>query len=83
MSDIQSLVQQFNAQGFLLLKQALGPEEVERVREAVLRVFQNGATEYGPNVCVRMFEHGQVFEDLIDHPAIVDVMEASLAKTAT
>ncbi|MCC6483405.1 MAG: phytanoyl-CoA dioxygenase family protein [Armatimonadetes bacterium] len=77
-SETTSLLERFHTDGYLLVKEALKPEEVVRVREAVLKVFRETPSDYRSDIRLRMFEHGLVFEELIDHPALIEILEAIL-----
>jgi len=79
------LLAQFNRDGFLLLPDVLSPAEVTRLRAGLERAF----SDYSPEAELyrmeaiwrpKMFEHGEEFEELIDHPNIADFVEAVLGK---
>lgn len=81
--DFASLVEQFHREGFLVLPGVLSPEEAARLRAGVERAFaaeDAEATMYGMPQMWRpkMFERGPEFEALIDHPGIIDLLEAIL-----
>jgi ectoine hydroxylase-related dioxygenase (phytanoyl-CoA dioxygenase family) len=77
------LLAQFNRDGFLVLPDVLSPTEVATLRTGLERVFNQHSAEadiYHMQDIWRpkMFEHGQEFEALIDHPGIADFAEAVL-----
>jgi ectoine hydroxylase-related dioxygenase (phytanoyl-CoA dioxygenase family) len=61
----------------------LAPEEINRLREGVERAFAGPEDKgYGPILRMRMFERGEEFEQLIDHPGgVVDFAEEVLGKS--
>ena len=77
------LLARFNRDGFLVLPNLLSPAEVAPLRAALERVF----AQYSPEAEIyhmqeiwrpKLFEHGEVFEALIDHPGIAGFAEAVL-----
>jgi len=77
------LLAQFNRDGFLILPDVLSPSEVAVLQAGLERVFSSFSPEaeiYRMQDIWRpkMFEHGQEFEALIDHPGIADFAEAVL-----
>src|ERR1019366_1388732 len=77
------LLAQFNRDGFLVLPDMLSPAEVATLRAGLERVF----AQFSPEAEIyhmqdiwrpKMFEHGQEFEALVDHPGIADFAEAVL-----
>ena len=77
------LLAQFNRDGFLVLPDVLSPAEVSRLRAGLERVFN----QFSPEAEIyhmqeiwrsKMFEHGEEFEELIDHPGIAQFVEAVL-----
>jgi ectoine hydroxylase-related dioxygenase (phytanoyl-CoA dioxygenase family) len=77
------LLAQFNRDGFLVLPDVLSPAEVTTLQAGLERVF----SQYSPEAEIyhmqdiwrpKMFEHGEEFEALIDHPGIADFAEAVL-----
>lgn len=77
------LLAQFNRDGFLVLPDMLSSAEVTKLRAGLERVFN----QYSPEAEIyrmqeiwrpKMFEHGEEFEALIDHPGIADFAEAVL-----
>lgn len=76
-------VHQFHQDGYLVLPGVLSPEEVRTLREGVERAFAEPCEEAAlyrmPNMWrPKMFERGPAFEALIDHPGIIDLIEAIL-----
>ena len=80
------LLAQFNRDGFLVLPDVLSPEEVTTLRNGLERVFN----QHSPEADIyhmqdiwrpKMFEHGEAFEKLIDHPGIADFAEAYADQT--
>jgi ectoine hydroxylase-related dioxygenase (phytanoyl-CoA dioxygenase family) len=85
MAELQALVDQFHREGYLVVADALTAEQVERVRAGVERAFAEPCAEaalYGGSMAriwrPKMFERGPEFEELIDNPRIIDLIEAIL-----
>ncbi len=81
--NIPSLIEQFHRDGFLVLPGILSAGEVAVLRAGVERAFAEPSEEaalYGmPNMWrPKMFERGPAFEALIDHPGVIDLVEALL-----
>ncbi len=77
------LLARFNRDGFLVLPNLISPAEVAPLRAALERVFAQHSPEaeiYHMQEIWRpkLFEHGEVFEALIDHPGIAGFAEAVL-----
>lgn len=78
MNDLPSLLEQFHREGFLVLRNVLSSGEVEILRRGVERAFEEPSDGYGHAIRVRMFERGEEFENLIDHPNMIELIEAIL-----
>lgn len=83
MTDISTQVEQFHHDGFLVIPEALANEEVARVRAGVERAFaeRNAEAEMYNMVKIwrpKMFERGPEFEELVDNPRLVDLVETIL-----
>jgi len=83
MTDLEEQMERFHREGFLVVPDALAPEEVARLRAGVERAFAQSnaeATAYNMEKIWRpkMFEQGMEFEELIDNPKVIDVVEAIL-----
>lgn len=76
--SIESYVEEFNRQGFVVVRGALNDERADTVRESVLRAFAGPEDGYGPILRTKMFERGQAFEELLEASPVVDVAEALL-----
>jgi len=83
--EIPSLVEQLHRDGFLVIPDALSPEQVARLREGVERAFAEPSEEaalYGEMMTriwrPKMFERGPEFEEVIDNPRVIDLIEAVL-----
>ena len=79
------LLEQFNREGFLVLPDVLSPSECAVLQQGLERVFatpSEEATLYTmPDLWrSKMFEHGEEFEAMADHPGIADFAEAVLGK---
>jgi ectoine hydroxylase-related dioxygenase (phytanoyl-CoA dioxygenase family) len=72
------LVAELHEQGYLVLRGALRPEQIEPLRRGVLAAFEEPDDAYGPLIRVQMFERGEIFEALIDQPGVIDFVEAIL-----
>ena len=80
-----ALLEQFNRDGFLVLPDQLSPAEVATLQAGMERAFATPSAEaqlYGmPDMWrPKMFEYGEEFEAMIDHPGIIDFCEAVLGK---
>ncbi len=80
--DVAALVEQFHRDGYLVIPDALAPEQVERLRAGVERAFAELDPEadlYGPTMQriwrPKMFERGPAFEELVDNPRVIDLVE--------
>jgi ectoine hydroxylase-related dioxygenase (phytanoyl-CoA dioxygenase family) len=87
LDNVQGLVEQFHRDGFLVVPDALAPEQVERLRAGVEGAFAEPCAEaevYGAGLAKiwrpKMFERGPEFEELVDNPRIIDLVEAILGK---
>jgi ectoine hydroxylase-related dioxygenase (phytanoyl-CoA dioxygenase family) len=87
MQKLPALVERFHREGFLVLPGALSAEEALRLRRGVERAFSEPdpeAESYGPTLAriwrPKMFERGQEFEALLDHPGIIDLIEEILGR---
>jgi ectoine hydroxylase-related dioxygenase (phytanoyl-CoA dioxygenase family) len=83
MNDIESKVQQFHKDGYLVLPGILPADDVARLRAGLEDAFDRPSeesTSYNMPEMWRpkMFEHGEPFEKLVDHPATIDLVEAIL-----
>jgi ectoine hydroxylase-related dioxygenase (phytanoyl-CoA dioxygenase family) len=83
--NLDRLVEQFHRDGYLVIPDALEAEQVERLRAGVERAFAefNPEAELYGKVMQRiwrpkMFEHGPEFEEVVDNPRILDLVEAIL-----
>lgn len=80
------LLAQYERDGFLVIPDVLPPSEVATLRAGVERVFATPSAEaelYGmPEIWrPKMFEYGEEFEALIDHPNIMPLIETILGET--
>jgi ectoine hydroxylase-related dioxygenase (phytanoyl-CoA dioxygenase family) len=85
MMDLQEKTEQFHRDGYLVIPEALPPDQVERLRAGVERAFAEHCPEaelYGMQRIWRpkMFERGPEFEELIDNPRVIDFIEAILGR---
>jgi ectoine hydroxylase-related dioxygenase (phytanoyl-CoA dioxygenase family) len=85
MPELQAQLDRFHRDGFLVLPGVLPAEEVAMLRAGVERAFAEPCEEaalYGEGMTriwrPKMFERGPEFEALIDHPAVMDLVEAIL-----
>jgi ectoine hydroxylase-related dioxygenase (phytanoyl-CoA dioxygenase family) len=85
--DIPALIEGFNTEGFLVLPAILPPDFTARLLEGAKRTFDVPNAEaamYGEAMSriwrPRMFEQGEVFEELVDFSPMVDLVEAILGK---
>jgi ectoine hydroxylase-related dioxygenase (phytanoyl-CoA dioxygenase family) len=75
---IDTYAEQFQRQGFTIVRGALGPEQAGTLLASVNQAFDETEDGYGPNLRARMFERGAVFLDLIEQPVIIDLVEKLL-----
>jgi hypothetical protein len=73
----------FNREGFLHIPDVLTAEEVEALKAAIDRVFDdpNAAADdrlYGSFVAVRLFECDPIFEDMLTREPIISLVESIL-----
>lgn len=84
MSDLRPLLDQLEQDGFLVLPDALAPDQVGLLRDGVERAFATADEECrlrGGLSAIwrpRLFEHGEPFEEVIDNPRVIDLVEAIL-----
>jgi ectoine hydroxylase-related dioxygenase (phytanoyl-CoA dioxygenase family) len=85
MTEIEAQVERFHRDGFLVLPGILSRSEVAALRAGVERAFEQPnavAGLYGETMQriwrPTMFEQGPKFEALIDHPGVIDLIEAIL-----
>jgi ectoine hydroxylase-related dioxygenase (phytanoyl-CoA dioxygenase family) len=83
--EIAARMEQFHRDGYLVLPGALDPDQVTRLRAGVERAFAAFDPEaefYGATMQriwrPKMFERGTEFEELIDNPRVIDLVEAIL-----
>jgi len=81
MTDTASRVEQFHRDGFLVVPDALGPEQVHALAAGLQRAFASPSDEaalyHMPDMWrPKMFERGREFEDVIDNPGVIDLIEA-------
>jgi len=82
--QIAQQVAQFNRDGFLAVPDALSGEQVERLLDGVREAFAQPPRDeivqaYGSLTRIwrpMMFESGPVFEELVDNPRLLDLVEA-------
>jgi len=85
MANYTAELRQFHQDGFLVIPDAIEPGLLHRVREGVERAFAEPSDEaalYGMPEMWRpkMFEHGPPFEELVDNPRVIDLVEAILGE---
>jgi hypothetical protein len=84
MSSLNHLLEQFHRYGFLVIPDAISREQAERLRRGVERAFEKPsavANLYGGIATMwrpTMFEQGEEFEQLVDNPRVMDLVEAIL-----
>lgn len=83
--DVPQLLEEYNREGFLVIPNALAPDEVAVLRAGVEKAFSVSNPEsrmYNMDRIWRpkMFEHGREFEDLVDHPTIAPLVEQIVGK---
>jgi ectoine hydroxylase-related dioxygenase (phytanoyl-CoA dioxygenase family) len=83
--SLNELADTLEREGFLILRDVLTVQEVDELCNEVEHAFSlqsADAEAFGmPNSWrPRMFEHGPVFEALIDHPGMIDLIETVLGE---
>jgi len=85
LENLETRVEQFHRDGYLVIPDALPADQVERLRAGVERAFETWDAEaelYGTSMQriwrPKMFERGEEFEELVDNPRIMDLVEAIL-----
>lgn len=86
LAEIQKIKTDFYRDGYRLIPNVLQPQEVEALKEAMDRVFEEPEwkttdTLYGSFVAVRLFEVDPVFRDLLVREPIIGIAEAILGKS--
>ncbi|MBW7473159.1 phytanoyl-CoA dioxygenase family protein [Paenibacillus oenotherae] len=69
-------LEQFHKDGYIVFRNALNAEQVAAVKNGIQEAFEGKHEKVmlqGP-----MFERGEVFESLVDHPAVIDFVEEIL-----
>ncbi|OGG49740.1 MAG: hypothetical protein A3F84_22840 [Candidatus Handelsmanbacteria bacterium RIFCSPLOWO2_12_FULL_64_10] len=67
--------QEYDAQGYVLIRSALNAEELKRVREAFDRAATKGALR-------DLVNQDDVFVDMVDHPALLPIVRAVVGDDA-
>jgi ectoine hydroxylase-related dioxygenase (phytanoyl-CoA dioxygenase family) len=81
---IPPLVEEFHRNSYLVLPGAIPSEKIEPIRRGVEAAFEREdpvAAAYGQLQRIwrpMMFEHGELFEELVDNPGVIDLVEAIL-----
>lgn len=86
MNELTTQLEQFHRDGFLVVPDALAPDMVARVLRGVEKAFEVApsaeVTEHYAGIAKiwrpKMFECGEEFEELVDNPGIIDLVEAIL-----
>ncbi len=85
MTELEVLVDKFHCDGFLVLPDILTKSEVAVLLAGVKKAFEEPNPEsaiYGETMQriwrPKMFEQGPEFEALVDHPNVIDLVEAIL-----
>ena len=76
--NIAEYVEEFNRQGFTVIRGALSEEQADSLQANVLKAFEEPEDGYGSIVRTKMFERGEEFVRLIEQPVVVDFAEALL-----
>lgn len=79
-------VVRLDAEGFVVLRNPLGDELFDKIRETVLRAERENNTQPGvgefDGICtlrtMGMLAQDRIFEELVLHPAVLEIMEAKL-----
>ncbi len=86
MDNQNALIEQFNREGYLVFPGLLPAADVAELRTCVEDAFAKPSAEatmyHMPNMWrPKMFEHGEAFERLVDHPAIIGLVEELVGAT--
>lgn len=76
--NLNSLIAEFYENGYLILRSALSSKQIKQLHDGVLKAFDEPEDGYGPIIRVQMFERGVIFEEVIDQPGVIDLVEAIL-----
>ncbi len=71
-------VDEFNRQGFTVIRGAMSEEQADLIRAGVLSAFEGPEDGYGANIRTKMFEKGKPFVELIGQPVVADFAEEVL-----
>jgi ectoine hydroxylase-related dioxygenase (phytanoyl-CoA dioxygenase family) len=81
LKSLQDHVEEFERQGFTVFKQVLAQEQADELRNNVEKAFEEPAKMEESSILRKlMFEKGEIFENLIDQPGVVDFAEEVLGK---
>lgn len=77
-TDIDAHAEEFHARGFTVVRGAIGADYADRLRAEVERVFAGPEDGYGPIVRTKMFEQGEIFENLLEQQPVLQIAQAIL-----
>jgi ectoine hydroxylase-related dioxygenase (phytanoyl-CoA dioxygenase family) len=87
MDGLSERIAQFERDGYLVIPEALSAEQTARLRRGVEAAFAEASAEaelYGGNMPKiwrpKMFERGPDFEEAVDNPRVIDLVEAILGR---
>lgn len=61
-----------------MLRNVLDADQIEVLKQGVLAAFDEPDDGYGSIIRVQMFERDPIFEDMVDFPGVIDLLEAIL-----
>ncbi len=69
-------LEQLHRDGYVVFRNVLTPEKTAAIKEGIAEAFRGK----GPEVMLQgpMFERGEIFEQLVDHPGIIEFIEEVL-----
>lgn len=76
--DLVQHLEEFNRQGFTVVRGALPAEQADAIRSGVLEAFAGPEDGYGGHIRTKMFERGDDFVKLLEQPRVIDIAEALL-----
>ncbi|UPJ18351.1 phytanoyl-CoA dioxygenase family protein [Bacillus cereus] len=78
MHDLSDKVKQFHSDGFVFMSNVLNEDQINLLNTGVEEAFRGPRNGYAPIFRGMMFERGEVFENLIDLPPVINLVEAIL-----
>ncbi len=84
MSEVEAAVREIEIYGFMLLERVLLPEQIEPIRQALIRCEQEAGEDHTFHGTARHISNlptlDPVFFQVIDHPRVLPILEHFLGK---